>query len=285
MSIINGAADGLKLLGGIFTLLIAFLGILALLNLGLGWAGGLLNGLFGWHVRWSLEAFLGYLFYPLTLVLGIPPSDALAVAKVIGERTVTTEVVSYNHLAALISSGALRDPRSAIIASYALCGFAHVASLAIFVGGTGALAPGPPPGPVPARIPGPAGGDAGLPHDRRRGRRRFTRGPLCSSGADGPAPDWDDFAAAERLSLTETPPWTTGTSAGWPSISSFTGRAPRPGGFSDAFRPSSTSSGPNRPISKGSAWETGRSRPSSPAGPSAGPGRKWKKSGGRRILF
>ncbi|OGD15066.1 MAG: nucleoside transporter [Candidatus Aminicenantes bacterium RBG_16_63_14] len=141
MAIIKGAQDGLKLLGGIITLLIAFLGLLALLNLGLGWAGGLLNGLFGWHVRWSLEALLGYLFYPLTLVLGIPPSDALAVAKVIGERTVTTEVVSFNHLSALISSGALRDPRSAIIASYALCGFAHVASLAIFVGGTGALAP------------------------------------------------------------------------------------------------------------------------------------------------
>jgi CNT family concentrative nucleoside transporter len=141
MSIVNGASDGLKLLGGIVALLIAFLGILALLNLGLGWAGGLLNGLFGWNVRWSLEAFLGYLFYPLTLVLGVPPSDALAIAKVIGERTVSTEVVSYNHLAALISSGALRDPRSAIIASYALCGFAHVASLAIFVGGTGALAP------------------------------------------------------------------------------------------------------------------------------------------------
>jgi CNT family concentrative nucleoside transporter len=141
MSIISGASDGLKLLGGIVALLIAFLGILALLNLCLGWAGGLLNGLFGWNVRWSLEAFLGYLFYPLTLVMGVPPSDALAIAKVIGERTVTTEVVSYNHLAALISSGALRDPRSAIIASYALCGFAHVASLAIFVGGTGALAP------------------------------------------------------------------------------------------------------------------------------------------------
>src|SRR4030043_1143266 len=141
MAIIKGAQDGLKLLGGIITLLIAFLGLLALLNPGLGWAGGLLNGLFGWHVRWSLEALLRYPFYPLTLVLGIPPSDALAVAKVIGERTVTTEVVSFNHLSALISSGALRDPRSAIIASYALCGFAHVASLAIFVGGTGALAP------------------------------------------------------------------------------------------------------------------------------------------------
>jgi CNT family concentrative nucleoside transporter len=141
MAVINGAGEGLKLLGGIVTLLIAFLGILALLNLGLGWAGGLLNGLFGWHVEWSIEALLGYLLYPLTLVMGVPPSDALPVAKVLGDRTILTEVFSYGRLAELMAGGALRDPRSAIIASYALCGFAHVASLAIFIGGTGALAP------------------------------------------------------------------------------------------------------------------------------------------------
>ena len=144
MAVINGAGDGLKLLGGIVTLLIAFLGLLALVNLGLGWAGGLLNGLLGWHVEWSLEAFLGYLFYPLTLAMGVPASDALPIAKVLGDRTILTEVFSYGRLAELMAGGALRDPRSAIIASYALCGFAHVASLAIFIGGTGAL--------VPARI-------------------------------------------------------------------------------------------------------------------------------------
>jgi CNT family concentrative nucleoside transporter len=141
MAVINGAGEGLKLLGGIVTLLIAFLGLLALVNLGLGWVGGLLNGLFGWHVQWSLETLLGYLFYPLTLAMGVPPSDALPVAKVLGDRTILTEVFSYGRLSELIASGVLRDPRSAIIASYALCGFAHVASLAIFVGGTAALVP------------------------------------------------------------------------------------------------------------------------------------------------
>jgi CNT family concentrative nucleoside transporter len=141
MAVINGAGEGLKLLGGIVTLLIAFLGLLALVNLGLGWAGGLLNGLFGWHVQWSLEALLGYLFYPLTLAMGVPPSDALPIAKVLGDRTILTEVFSYGRLAELMAGGALHDPRSAIIASYALCGFAHVASLAIFIGGTGALVP------------------------------------------------------------------------------------------------------------------------------------------------
>ncbi|MBP1660485.1 MAG: nupC [Candidatus Aminicenantes bacterium] len=141
MAVINGAGEGLKLLGGIVTLLIAFLGLLALVNLVLGWAGGLLNGLFGWHVQWSLEALLGYLFYPLTLAMGVPPSDALPVAKVLGDRTILTEVFSYGRLAELMAGGTLRDPRSAIITSYALCGFAHVASLAIFIGGTGALVP------------------------------------------------------------------------------------------------------------------------------------------------
>jgi CNT family concentrative nucleoside transporter len=141
MAVINGGREGLKLLGGIITLLIAFLGLLALINLGLGWAGGLVNGLFGWHVEWSLEAFLGYLFYPLTLAMGVPPSDALPIAKVLGDRTILTEVFSYGRLAELMAGGALKDPRSAIIASYALCGFAHVASLAIFIGGTGALVP------------------------------------------------------------------------------------------------------------------------------------------------
>jgi len=133
--------EGMKLLGGIIALLIAFLGIVALLNLGLGWAGGLVNGLFGWHVVWSIEALLGYVFYPLTLAMGVAPSDALSVAQILGDRTILTEVFSFGRLSDLLASGALKDPRSAIIASYALCGFAHVASLAIFIGGTGALVP------------------------------------------------------------------------------------------------------------------------------------------------
>jgi len=141
MAIINGAGEGLKLLGGIITLLIAFLGILALVNLGLGWAGGLVNGLFGWHVEWSLEVLLGYVFYPLTLAMGVAPADAFSVAKLLGDRTILTEVFSYGRLADMMAAGAFKDPRSAIIAAYALCGFAHVASMAIFIGGTGALVP------------------------------------------------------------------------------------------------------------------------------------------------
>jgi CNT family concentrative nucleoside transporter len=140
-SIINGANAGLRLLGGIVAMLMAFLGLLALLDLVLGWFGGHLNAWLGWHVNWSLRTFLGYLFYPLTLVIGVPPADALPIARIIGERTVVTELVAYQDLAGLMAKGTLVHARSALVASYALCGFAHVASLAIFVGGYSALVP------------------------------------------------------------------------------------------------------------------------------------------------
>jgi len=141
MAIINGAWSGLRYLGGIITLLLAFIGIVALFDLVLGWLGGYFNSWFGWGFEWSLGSILGYVSYPFTLLLGVPPADALEIARLIGERTVVTEVVSYQHLSQLMAEGTLVHPRSAIIASYALCGFAHIASLAIFVGGIGALVP------------------------------------------------------------------------------------------------------------------------------------------------
>lgn len=141
MAIINGANSGLRLLGGIISLLIAFLGIIALIDLFLGWSGGYINNWFGLNIEWSLSGLTGYIFYPFTLILGVPPSDAFEVAKIIGERTFSTEVVSYQHLSQKIAEGVIQNPRSIIITSYALCGFAHFASLAIFVGGIGALAP------------------------------------------------------------------------------------------------------------------------------------------------
>lgn len=141
MAIVNGAMNGLRQLGGIVTLLIAFLGIMALLDLVLGWSGGLLNQWLGLNIEWSLASLLGYVFYPFALILGIPPADAMEIAKILGERPIVTEVFAYQHLAQLLQDNELVHPRSAIIASYALCGFAHIASLAIFIGGIGVLAP------------------------------------------------------------------------------------------------------------------------------------------------
>ncbi|NOT62253.1 MAG: nucleoside transporter, partial [Acidobacteria bacterium] len=78
---------------------------------------------------------------PFAALLGIARADLAEAAKLLGERVVLTEVVSYQDLASMISSGQITGPRTVVILSYALCGFTHVASIAIFVGGTAALAP------------------------------------------------------------------------------------------------------------------------------------------------
>jgi CNT family concentrative nucleoside transporter len=138
---INGANAGLKLVAGIIALLIAFLGLIALVDLIFTGVGLRINNVLGIQIDWSLKGLLGYLFYPFTLIIGVPPSDAFEIAKIIGERAIVTEAKSYMDLAGLLAKDALKDPRSAFLATYALCGFAHVASLAIFVGGTAALVP------------------------------------------------------------------------------------------------------------------------------------------------
>ena len=140
-AIMKGANEGLKMMAGIVALLLAFLGIVALVDFLLSGVGMRLNDLLGIQVDWSLKGLLGYLFYPFALVIGVPFSDAVEIARLIGERAVLTEVKSYQDLAVLLNSGALKDPRSAVLAAYALNGFAHFASLAIFVGGTAALVP------------------------------------------------------------------------------------------------------------------------------------------------
>jgi len=140
-AIINGANAGVRMIVGIVALLIAVLGLVALADLVLSGIGGLLNPLLGMEGQWSLGGLFGYLFYPLTLVLGVPPADAGEIARIIGERLIVTEVVSYNDLAVAMEKDLLQHERSAVIATYALCGFAHVASMAIFVGSVCALAP------------------------------------------------------------------------------------------------------------------------------------------------
>jgi len=140
-AIINGANAGVKMIVGIVALLIAVLGLVALADLLLSAVGSKINLLFGIEFQWTLKNIFGYIFYPFTLVLGIPPSDAGAVSKIIGERLIVTEVVAYKDLAAALEQNLLQHERSAVITTYALCGFAHLASMAIFVGGISALAP------------------------------------------------------------------------------------------------------------------------------------------------
>jgi concentrative nucleoside transporter, CNT family len=136
-AIIAGAMDGVKLAAGISALLIAMLGLVSLLDMALGVPSRWL----GLAEPISLVRILSLVFYPVAALLGIASEDLSAASRVLGERVILTEVVSYQDLARMIAGGEISDPRTVVILSYALCGFAHVASVAIFVGGTAALAP------------------------------------------------------------------------------------------------------------------------------------------------
>lgn len=140
-AIINGANSGIKMIVGIVALLIAVLGLVAMVDLLLSVLGSKISPLIGFEGQWSLKAICGYIFYPFTIILGVPLSDAGEVSKIIGERLIVTEVVSYQDLATALEQNLFKYPRSAVITTYALCGFAHLASMAIFVGGVCALAP------------------------------------------------------------------------------------------------------------------------------------------------
>jgi CNT family concentrative nucleoside transporter len=141
-SVIQGANDGLRLCGGIVALLLAFLGLLALFDWMLGIIGQGVGNLLNLQLELSFQKLLSYLFYPFSLVMGVPGEDAFKVATLLGERSLVTELVSYQRLSEFVRAGQLVHQRSVVIATYALCGFAHVASLAIFVGGISAIAPG-----------------------------------------------------------------------------------------------------------------------------------------------
>jgi CNT family concentrative nucleoside transporter len=133
-----GAWDGLRLAAGIATLLIAVLGVVALLDLVLSTATTPLADTLGGPL--DLRRLLGWLFTPLAWLLGIEVGDLPEAGSLLGGRIVLTEVVAYQQLAGLAAENAI-SPRTLLILSYALCGFAHLASMGIFVGGVAGLAP------------------------------------------------------------------------------------------------------------------------------------------------
>ena len=135
-AIVRGATEGVKLIFGIAATLIAFVSLLALCNSLVGWLGGAMGA-----PQTTLQGMLSYVFYPLTLLMGVSTQDAWAVAELLAKRTILTEFPCYQQLAVMLQQGAIHEPRSAVIAVYALCGFAHLPSLGIFVGGFAAIAP------------------------------------------------------------------------------------------------------------------------------------------------
>ena len=129
-----GSWDGLKLAAGISTLLIAILGVVGVLDLALG-SFGEVSG-----EPLSLSLILGWLFTPVAWLLGIESGDAQIASQLLGKRLILTEIPAYRELGVMAAEGTL-SARSVVVLSYALCGFTHVASMGIFVGGFAALAP------------------------------------------------------------------------------------------------------------------------------------------------
>tara|TARA_B100000427_G_scaffold322204_1_gene323875 strand:- start:12 stop:1232 length:1221 start_codon:yes stop_codon:yes gene_type:complete len=125
----KGATDGLKLAANIGAMLIAFISILSMVNYTLDYV-----------FQINLQEILGYVFAPLAWMMGIPWEEANMVGRLMGEKIVLTELIAYGTLGDLINNNMISD-RSAIIASYALCGFANFGSIGIQLGGIGSMAP------------------------------------------------------------------------------------------------------------------------------------------------
>ena len=124
----NGATDGLKLAANIAAMLIAFISFVAMVNYFLSFGGT------------SMEEIFGVIFRPLAWTMGVPWNEAQLVGMLMGKKIVLTELVAYGDLQNLIRDGMISE-RSAIISTYALCGFSNFASIGIQLGGIGAMAP------------------------------------------------------------------------------------------------------------------------------------------------
>ncbi|MCY4602697.1 MAG: NupC/NupG family nucleoside CNT transporter, partial [Gemmatimonadetes bacterium] len=140
----NSTLDGLRLALNVAAMLIAALGLIALVDGALGLLGqgvGYILGLEG--LEWSLSAALGYLFAPFAWLMGIEAKDCLLAGELLGKKMVANEFVSYVQLSQWIQpdSGVELSQRSVIILTYALCGFANFSSIGIQIGGIGGIAP------------------------------------------------------------------------------------------------------------------------------------------------
>lgn len=133
----SGSTVGLNLALNVAGCLIAFMAILALANFLTGYAGGLfgLQGL-------SIERIFGWIFTPLAWVMGVPSGEVHQVASWMGQKTVLNEFVAYLNMSTFLKANpGVISERSVTIASYALCGFSNFLSIAIQIGGIGAMAP------------------------------------------------------------------------------------------------------------------------------------------------
>jgi len=124
----RGTMDGLQLLLGIMAMLVVFVALVALANMAIEPLTGL-----------TLQRVAGFLFWPVALAMGVPLEHAMTVAGSLGTRLVVNEFVAYLQLG--MGGGLGLDARSALILTYALCGFANLGSVGIMLGGMVAMCP------------------------------------------------------------------------------------------------------------------------------------------------
>lgn len=146
-AISHGASDGLKVTLNVIAMLIGFIALIALVNLVLGkvglWLGGMgvdLSGIGIDVAHFDLNTIFGSVFSIFAYAMGVPSQDTFIVGSLMGTKMVINEFVAYSNLAPMIAQGTLH-PKSLVIVSFALCGFANFSSIAIQVGGIGELAP------------------------------------------------------------------------------------------------------------------------------------------------
>ncbi|MBE6246564.1 MAG: Na+ dependent nucleoside transporter [Bacteroidales bacterium] len=146
-AISNGTSEGLKLAANVAAMLLVFYALIAGVNEILGWISfpavddfiTELSG--GRYTNLSLEAILAFVFYPIIWLIGVPGEDIGLVGRLLGEKLILTEFVGYQSLATMIREGVFASPKSVIMATYVLCGFANFASVGILIGGVGGIAP------------------------------------------------------------------------------------------------------------------------------------------------
>lgn len=132
----RGASDGLSLALNVGAMLVAFIAIISLFN----WLIGGLGGLIGISDL-NLQTIFAFIFAPFAYILGVPWEDASAIGNLLGLKTVINEFVAYLQLSDYLHNGIIKNTKSAVIATYALCGFANFASIGIQIGGLASLAP------------------------------------------------------------------------------------------------------------------------------------------------
>ena len=129
----KGAVDGLGLVLNIAAILLAFVALIALINGIIGWIGVI----FGIS-NLSLQSLLGYIFAPVATIIGVPMKESVTVGSLIGQKLVLNEFVAFTSLSPIMGT---LSAKATAIATFSLCGFANISSIAILIGGIGGMAP------------------------------------------------------------------------------------------------------------------------------------------------